>query len=145
MMGQAADSAGGVVFGDLDGDVVFRGIDWMLYDPDVPPDGTIGPGDPGAPPGDTPPYIDPSKGPVFDPDDPPTLSPPKVCVCADGTAGTLVEKGDNYRLYVKGGHLFYESSGSTWDLGPYSGGCTCVEPPGGGGGGGGGRCAPTTG
>jgi len=129
-LGQAADSAGGVVFGDLDGDVVFRDIDWMLYDPDVPPDGDIGPGDPGVPPGDLPPYVDPTPGPVYDPDDPPAEHPPKVCVCADGTDGTLVEKGDNYRLYVRDGHLFYEASGTTWDLGPYSGGCTCVDPDG---------------
>jgi hypothetical protein len=134
-MGQAADSAGGVVFGDLDGDVVFHDIDWMLYDPATPPDDTIGPGDPGAPPGDTPPYIDPTPGPVYDPDDPPSLHPPKVCVCADGDEGTLVEKGDNYRLYVRDGHLYYETSGTTWDMGPYEGGCTCVDPtPDGGGG-----------
>jgi hypothetical protein len=135
-MGQAADSAGGVVFGDLDGDVVFRDIDWMLYDPDTPPDDVIGPGPPGTGGGPgAPPYIDPTPGAVYDPDDPPAVQPPKVCVCADGTAGTLVEKGDNYRLYVKDGHLFYESSGTTWDMGPYSGGCTCVDPsPDGGGG-----------
>ena len=49
LMGQAADSAGGVVHGDLDGDVVFRGMNWMLYDPDDPPDGIIGNVDPGFP------------------------------------------------------------------------------------------------
>ena len=126
-MSQAADSAGGVVFGDLDGDVVFKDIDWMLYDPDTPPDDGIGNGPGTGGPG-APPYIDPTAGPVYDPDDPPSSSPPKVCICADGTTGTLIEKGDNYRLYVKDGHLLYETSGHTWDLGPYSGGCTCVEP-----------------
>ena len=111
--GQAADSAGGVVFGDLDGDVVFKDIDWMLYDPDDPPDGTIGNVDPGTPPtpGDAAIHR-PDPGPRLRPDDPPAEHRPKVCVCADGTAGTLVEKGDNYRLYVRDGHLFYESSGT---------------------------------
>lgn len=132
LMGQAADSAGGVVFGDLDGDVVFRDLDWMLYDPNVPPDGVIGPGVPGPPPVDHPPYLDPSQGVVYDPDDPPVEHPPKVCVCADGSAGTIVEKGDSYKLYVKDGHLYYQSGGQTWDMGPYTGGCTCVSPPSGG-------------
>ena len=91
-MSQAADSAGGVVFGDLDGDVVFKDIDWMLYDPDTPPDDTIGNGPGGGGPG-APPYIDPTPGPVYDPDDPPAANPPKVCVCADGTAGTLDREG----------------------------------------------------
>ena len=62
MMGQTAESAGGVVHGDLDGDVVFKDIDWELYDPDDPPDGTIGNVDPGTPgipfePG----YVDPDE------------------------------------------------------------------------------------
>lgn len=129
-MGQAADSAGGVVYGDLAGNVVFRDIDWMLYDGDVPEDDEIGNCTPGTPPiDDQPPYIDPDPGPVHDPDDPPAEHPPRVCVCSDGRSGTIVEKGDLYKIYVKGGHLFYYSQGHTWDLGPYAGGCTCISPP----------------
>ena len=38
----AADSVGGVVFGDEQGRVTFRGRDWQTYEPDVPVDDTIG-------------------------------------------------------------------------------------------------------
>lgn len=42
MLGQAADSGGGNVFGDLDGNVVYRARDWQVFAPGTPPDGTIG-------------------------------------------------------------------------------------------------------
>ena len=38
----AADSAGGAVFGDAAGRLVYRGRDWQTYEPDVPVDGIIG-------------------------------------------------------------------------------------------------------
>ena len=38
----SADSVGGVVFGDEQGRVAFRGRDWQTYEPGDPPDGTIG-------------------------------------------------------------------------------------------------------
>ena len=38
----SADSAGGAVFGDWRGMVVYRGRDWQTYEPDDPVDGTIG-------------------------------------------------------------------------------------------------------
>lgn len=68
LLGQAADSGGGAVFGDLDANVVFRNRDWQVYPPDTPPDGSIGNVDPGVPgyftdpiPA-TPGYLDPSIG-----------------------------------------------------------------------------------
>lgn len=42
LLGQAADSAGGSVFGDLEGRIAFRPRDWQTFAPDIPPDGTIG-------------------------------------------------------------------------------------------------------
>lgn len=42
LLGQAADSVGGVVFGDQRGTVCFRPRDWQAYDPNTPPDGSIG-------------------------------------------------------------------------------------------------------
>lgn len=42
MLGVTADSAGGAVFGDLEGRVAFRPRDWQTYAPDAPVDGTIG-------------------------------------------------------------------------------------------------------
>jgi hypothetical protein len=48
LLGQVADSAGGSVFGDLEGRVAFRPRDWQTFPPGTPPDGTIGnvaPGD----------------------------------------------------------------------------------------------------
>lgn len=47
VMDEAAESAGGNVFGDLDGRVVFRARDWQAYPPEVPPAATIGNVDPG--------------------------------------------------------------------------------------------------
>jgi hypothetical protein len=123
LMGQAADTDGGVVLGDTDGDVVFRGLNWMLYDPDtpgdLPPIGNVDPGTlPGGPP--TPPYQDPTKGPVFDPTPPPVTGPIVLLACFNGTEGTLVEQGHSYRLYVEDGHAFFSSSGHYWDLGTVS-------------------------
>jgi len=42
MLGRAADSAGGSVFGDYEGRVAFRPRDWQAFRPTDPPDGTIG-------------------------------------------------------------------------------------------------------
>lgn len=48
LMNLAADSAGGAVFGDVNGNVAFRGRDWQAVSSAQPPDGTIGNfGDPG--------------------------------------------------------------------------------------------------
>lgn len=43
----AAESANGVVFGSLDGDITFRHDTWQMFDPATPPDATVGntPGD----------------------------------------------------------------------------------------------------
>ena len=127
LMGQAADSAGGVVHGDLDGDVVFRDLNWMLYDPDTPPDATIGNVDPGTPgipfePG----YIDPDTGYVYWPDPPPLDSPTVITVCSEAGDGSLVAQGDLANLYVEDGQLRFASSGQVWDLGPDDGGCRGV-------------------
>lgn len=46
---QAADSAGGSVFGDPAGMIRFRARDWQTYPPSEPPDATIGNVDPGTP------------------------------------------------------------------------------------------------
>ena len=124
LMTAAADSAGGVVFGDLDGDVVLKGADWMLYDPDDPPDGEIGNMDPGDPElEDVPVYVDPTEGTVYEPDPPPMERPPIVqfCVRRDDPEGTIVEQGDSWRIFVAGGQLRYESSGRVWDMGAYTG------------------------
>lgn len=42
LLGVAADSAGGAVFGDLDGRIVYRPRDWQTYPPGTPPDATVG-------------------------------------------------------------------------------------------------------
>lgn len=42
MLRRCADSAGGACFGDGNGDVVFRGRDWLFHTDDTPLDGTIG-------------------------------------------------------------------------------------------------------
>ena len=47
LVSQAADSAGGAVFGRNDGWVVFRRQDWQTYLAGTPPDGIIGNVDPG--------------------------------------------------------------------------------------------------
>ena len=41
-LGQAADSGGGAVFGDLAGRVAYRGRDWQTFIPGTPPDATVG-------------------------------------------------------------------------------------------------------
>jgi hypothetical protein len=46
LLGQAADSAGGAVFGDRAANVAFRPLDWQAYAIGTPPDGTIGNVDP---------------------------------------------------------------------------------------------------
>jgi len=46
LLGRTADSAGGAVFGDLQGRVAFRPRDWQSYLPGTPVDGTIGNVDP---------------------------------------------------------------------------------------------------
>jgi hypothetical protein len=47
LIGEAAESAGGNVFGDLAGHVAFRARDWQTFPPEVPPAATIGNVDPG--------------------------------------------------------------------------------------------------
>ena len=42
LLGVAADSIGGVIYGDVDGDIVLRNREWQTYPPGTPPDGTIG-------------------------------------------------------------------------------------------------------
>lgn len=42
LLGQAADSGGGAVFGDLEARVAYRPRDWQTYVPGTPVDGTIG-------------------------------------------------------------------------------------------------------
>jgi hypothetical protein len=42
LLGQAADSNGGVVFGDLDGRIAYRPRDWQTFPPGTPVDGVIG-------------------------------------------------------------------------------------------------------
>jgi hypothetical protein len=42
LLGQAAGSVGGVVFGDTNANVTFRPLDWQTYLIGTPPDGTIG-------------------------------------------------------------------------------------------------------
>lgn len=74
LLGQAADSTGGVVFGDTAGIIGFRPRDWQTYVPDTPDDGTIGnigegaPGYtiPGVPQVDG--YLSPTVGSVSTPD-----------------------------------------------------------------------------
>lgn len=47
LLGLTADSVGGVVFGDVDGRLVFRRRDWQTYPSTDPPDATIGNLEPG--------------------------------------------------------------------------------------------------
>lgn len=47
LLGQAADSGGGSVFGDLEARIAYRPRDWQTYPPGTPVDGTIGNVDPG--------------------------------------------------------------------------------------------------
>lgn len=47
LLGVTADSAGGSVFGDLEGRVAFRPRDWQTFMPGTPLDGTIGNVEPG--------------------------------------------------------------------------------------------------
>jgi hypothetical protein len=46
LLGVIAESVGGAIFGDLEGNVVFRSRDWQAYQIGSPPDGTIGNVDP---------------------------------------------------------------------------------------------------
>ena len=96
--------------------------------------GNVDPGTPGIPGG--PGYIDPDPGYVYDPAPPPITGAFTVKVCADGTEGTLVQQGDTFRIYALDGRLLFSSSGHTWDLGDFDGGCVAVtfdpdtgEPP----------------
>lgn len=71
LLGQAADSGGGSVFGDLDANVVYRPRDWQTFAPGTPPDGTIGNVEtghtiPGTPQIDG--YLAPAVGSVSTPD-----------------------------------------------------------------------------
>lgn len=43
---QAADSGGGATYGAPDGLIYYRARDWQAYDPDLPPDATVGNVDP---------------------------------------------------------------------------------------------------
>jgi hypothetical protein len=47
LLGRAADSSGGAVFGDLAGRIAYRPIDWQTYTPGTPPDAVVGNVDPG--------------------------------------------------------------------------------------------------
>ena len=126
-LSQTADSAGGIVYGDLAGNVVYRDRDWMLYDPDTPPDGTIGNVAPGTPPIPYEPgYIDPVPGYVYFPTPPPITAQTVIAVCTDGTEGTLVEQDDLFKILARDGTLLFESSGHYYDLGPFDGGCVAV-------------------
>lgn len=123
LMGVAADSAGGVVYGDLDGDVVYRDLNWELYASGTPPDGTIGnvdPGTPGIP--YTPGYLDPAVGYVYWTDPPPFDRPSVIRVCASAGDGSLVAQGD-LKVSVVGGQLRFESLGHVWNMGGFDGGC----------------------
>jgi hypothetical protein len=66
LLTRAADSGGGVVFGDLEANVAFRPRDWQVFAPDEPVDGTIGNvdmiGTPGVPA--VPGYLTPTIGTV---------------------------------------------------------------------------------
>lgn len=42
LVGITADSAGGSIFGDPEGDVVYRALDWQMWPSTRPPDATIG-------------------------------------------------------------------------------------------------------
>jgi hypothetical protein len=42
LLGQAADSGGGNVYGDLDGNVAYKNRDWQMFNPSAPLDGSIG-------------------------------------------------------------------------------------------------------
>jgi hypothetical protein len=49
LLGRAADSNGGSVFGDMEGRVAYRSRDWQTFQPGTPPDGTIGNVEDGSP------------------------------------------------------------------------------------------------
>jgi hypothetical protein len=71
LLGQAADSGGGNVYGDLNGNVAYKGRDWQIWVPGTPPDATIGnvePGHliPGSPQVDG--YLNPTVGIASTPD-----------------------------------------------------------------------------
>jgi hypothetical protein len=130
LLGVTADSAGGVIFGSMTGDIVFKDLNWELWDPDVPADGEIGNCDPGEPPDpgtDTPPYTDPTLGPVYDPCPPIPKHPECVDICVAPFEGTVVEQGDAWRIYIHDGHLWYESSGHLWDMGEWDGTHECAR------------------
>lgn len=141
-MTTAADSAGGVVFGDVVGNVVYRDLDWMLYDPDTPPDGEIGNCDPGvAPVPPVPPYFDPTPGPVEVVDGiPDHPAQTYFCLGPSETGGRVIEHGEAYELLVAKGpdglqHLYLIENGHRYDLRVWEpeGGCVTVTHPGPGG------------
>jgi hypothetical protein len=127
LMGQAADSAGGVVYGDNNGDVVFRGMGWQLYDGDVPQDFTIGNVDPGTPPTPfIPAYLDPTRGYVYWPDGPP-ITTPKIFIFDVYPGGGTIISGPDWGIGIWdwgiGPHVIWWNSGHYYDLGPTPTGC----------------------
>jgi len=143
----AADSAGGVVYGDLVGDIIYKDIDWELYPHDSPVDGEIGNCTPGsAPLPARPPYHDPTKGPIDVIVTPPPHHPALTyfCLGPSDKGGRVVERGAAYYILVAKApdghqHLYLVENGHRYDLGVWepAGGCaTITHPPGGGGGGG---------
>lgn len=139
LMTSAADSAGGVVFGDTVGRVAYKDIDWELYDPDTAPDGEIGNCDPSMPPsGGTPPYLDPTLGVVYDAPPPPPTHPAVThfCLGPDQAGGTVIERGAAYRIFIKvardgNQHMYLTENGHTYDMGVWEpeGGCTTITHP----------------
>jgi hypothetical protein len=124
LMGAAAQSAGGVVYGDTNGNVVYRGLTWGLYDPDDPPDAVIGNIDPGIPPaGFSPSYLNPRRGYVWWPDPPPLLTPTVIIVDVGTDWGApdwgVIIDGPGWGLEVDyWGNVIWWNSGHWWNLGP---------------------------
>ena len=67
LLGQVAESEGGVVYGDKVGRVAYRGRDWQVYDTGTPPDDVVGNVVTEDVPG-TPAYLTPLVGTVSTPD-----------------------------------------------------------------------------
>jgi hypothetical protein len=126
MLGQAAESAGGVIYGDTSGNVVYRDIGWQLYDGDTPPDFIIGNVDPGTPPTPfIPGYLDPTKGYVWWPDAPPITTPIIIEFDIDPGEGPILE-GPDWGIGIWDGHVIWWNSGHVWDLGPVPSGCWAI-------------------
>lgn len=94
LLGQAADSAGGVVYGDELGNIVYRPYGWQNYQAGPPNGGAIGnvvAGTPGTPAFTPDPYLDTTGAPVTTPDAPSVTLPGAFTVFATvrhSTGGT---------------------------------------------------------